>query len=272
MIIDTNCKVCGQAGFSIWGERDGLTLYQCDNCELVFFFPYPTQKELDAYYNNKYHERRGYGGDGEDGQLRRHMYLMDIEDIEKRLGTEGDFLDVGCAEGVFLSMLDKNWSKTGIDVSVEAVERANQLENVSAYVGNIDQMQDGFFDVVHLRGVFEHFLEPNIFFLSSIAKLKPNGYLVLSNTPNIGGVVPRLFRGRYKLVIPNEHVNYFSIKTINILASSVGYTIKAVCYPYWGSPYCSFVKDLLRIPVNYMTGQLSPPFWGNIFTIYLQKQ
>lgn len=248
-----------------------MPLYQCANCELVFFYPYPTREELDAHYNDKYHVVRGYGGSGEAGRLRRRMYDLDIRDLQKRLGDSGRFLDVGCAEGLFLSLLGEGWDKRGIDVSREAVDKANQYEGVVAEVKDISEMPDGYFDVIHLRGVFEHLLYPLDFVRCAERKLKAGGALVLSNTPNIGGPVPRLFRGRFKLVIPKEHVNYFSMKTMRALADSAGLKVAGVTYPYFGTPYRSLLRDLVRVPVNFFTRKESPPFWRNIFTVYFRK-
>jgi hypothetical protein len=103
-------------------------------------------------------------------------------------------------------------------------------------------------------------------------KLKPGGHLVISTTPNAAGPVTRLFRGRYKLVLPNEHVNYFSPRSIAALAQRHNLEVIRITYPYFGTPYCSFRKDLFSIPVNYITGKLSPPFWRNIFTAYLRRK
>jgi len=269
--IQTRCRVCDHHGFWVWGRHNGLSLYQCRNCNLVFFFPYPTKEDLDAYYNGQYHAERGYGGDGKAGQLRKKMYELDIHDLESRLGHKGRFLDVGCAEGVFLTMLSEGWEKFGIDVSGLAIEKACKQEGIKAKVKDISEMEDDFFDIVHLRGVLEHILDPLDFVKATNRKLKTNGFLVLSNTPNIGGVVPRLFRGRFNLVIPNEHIHYFSVHTMQILTRLGGFVIKSITYPYFGSPYCSFWKNMIQIPLNLVTGKMSPPFWGNIFTIYAQK-
>ena len=269
--IKTNCRLCQNNSFNIWGVRDNLTLYQCSNCELVFFFPYPTQEELDAFYNDQYHSERGYNGEGEAGQLRKEMYKLDIIDLEKKISVRGRFLDVGCAEGIFLSLLNQDWEKYGIDISQDAIEKASHKENVIAENKDISKMKNGFFDIIHLRGVLEHLLDPLQFVLQANLKLRENGFLVLSNTPNIDGIVPRLFRGRFKLVLPNEHVNYFSKRSMQVLLERGGFALKEITYPYFKTPYCSFVKDLIRIPVNLITGKMPPPFWGNIFTVYAQK-
>ncbi len=269
--VQTSCRVCGENYFSIWGECNGLNLYQCENCELVFFFPYPSQDELNAFYKTQYHSQRGYGGEGEAGQLRTQMYNLDIRDLEDKIPERGRFLDVGCAEGVFLSMLDKRWEKYGIDVSETAIEKGAQKHGVVAEAKDISEMADGFFDVIHLRGVFEHLLDPLDFVKKANRKLRLHGALVLSNTPNIGGIVPRLFRGRFRLVLPNEHVNYFSVRTMRVLTERGGFTIQKIKYPYFGTPYCSFFRDLGVIPYNLLRGKKSPPFWRNIFTIYARK-
>lgn len=269
--VNEPCRVCGKTEFRQWGERDGGTLYQCAYCELVFFFPYPTQKQLDEYYNNHYHDKRGYGGGTAAGQLRRLMYELDVKELESTIPVGGKFLDVGCAEGVFLTCLSDKWQKFGIDVSREAAERAAEKPGVTASAENISVMEDNAYNVVHLRGVFEHILYPDAFFAMACKKLKPKGYLVISTTPNMAGLVPRLFRGRYKLILPNEHVNHFSPRTIEELAVRHNLSVITFTYPYFGTPYAAFLRDLFAIPVHYFAGKQSPPFWKNILTAYLQR-
>jgi SAM-dependent methyltransferase len=265
------CIVCNHATFISWGVREDNLLYQCIHCELVFFYPYPTEEELKAFYNDQYHQNRGYDGSGSAGEFRQKMYRRDVLDLEKRISSFGKFLDVGCAEGAFLSSLSPKWEKFGIDISKEAVAKANSKGNITAYNKDINDLNDQAFDVIHLRGVFEHLLNPLSFIKAASKKLHSDGYLILSNTPNTGGLVPKLFRGRFKLVLPNEHLNYFSVKTIKILLHEGGLTLVHISYPYFGSPYCSFFKNCLEIPFNYLTGKMSPPFYGNIFTIYAKK-
>lgn len=265
------CRCCGHDMASLWGERDGHKLWQCGNCEVVFFYPYPTQEELTEYYNNAYHAERGYDGSGEAGELRRRMYALDVADLDKTLHNGGRILDVGCAEGKFLSMLGPQWERHGIDISETAVREAQKREGIETKVADVADMEAGHYDVVHLRGVFEHFLHPREFMENARRVLKSGGHLVLSNTPNAGGIVPRLFRGRFRLVIPNEHLHYYTPKTLRIMAADTGYKVEHISYPYFGSPYCNFFKNLMDIPLNLIRGGFSPPFYGNIFTAYLRK-
>ena len=264
------CRICGYDKFSLWGKRQGHNLFQCKNCQVVFFYPYPTPEALKTYYNANYHVDRGYDGSGEAGELRRRMYALDVADLEATLPRGGRFLDVGCAEGVFLSMLGPRWEKFGIDISTRAVSEAQKKEDVTARVADVTDMDAESFDVVHLRGVFEHLLQPRRFMTDVRRVLGKNGWLVLSNTPNAAGAVPRLFRGRFKLIIPNEHLHYFTPRTVRVLAAETGYKVGRIAYPYFGSPYCNFWKDLLSIPVNLLAKVQSPPFYGNIFTAYLR--
>ncbi len=264
------CRVCGKKEFSRWGKRDNQPLYQCDYCELVFFFPYPTQEELTEFYEKGYHSHRGYSGNTNAGLLRSEMYQMDIRDLNLTLPKGGRFLDVGCAEGTFLSQLNSNWEKFGTDVSNTALSKASDHQEIKIFNENIDELpvEDEFFDVIHFRGVFEHILYPDLEIKKVKRKLKKGGTLILSNTPNIGGLVPRLFRGKFKLVLPNEHVNYYSTKTIQTLFDTNSFKMFKVAYPYFGTPYASFIKDLFSIGTNLLIKRDSPPFYGNIFTIY----
>ncbi len=269
-MIDSECVVCGRDEFSLWGEKEGCCLYQCHSCELVFFFPYPSHEKIEQQYHGEYHKDRGYDGNTEAGKLRKKMYLLDIADLKKEVPYKGRFLDVGCAEGEFLELLDDKWDKYGTDVSSTAISFAKE-KGIRASTKDISEYEDGFFDVIHLRGVFEHIQNPSRFVEQANKKLNEGGILVISNTPNIGGMVPKLFRERFRLVLVDEHLNYFSNKTMEICMDKFGFEIKNVKYPYFGTPYCSFFKDLISIPLNKLTGKPSPPFWGNIFTVYARK-
>lgn len=270
---DNECRVCGKSKFSVWGNKDNLTLYRCDNCELVFFLPYPTQEQLDDFYNNHYHDVRGYDGGTKAGELREKMYKLDIAELESTIPVGGKFLDVGCAEGIFLTYLDPKWEKYGVDVSRESAQRASEKPGViEASSKDVSELEDNFYDVIHLRGVFEHILFPNDFFKDAVRKLKKGGHLIISTTPNAEGPIVKLFRGRYKLILPNEHVNYFSPTSITVLAKNHNLSVARITFPYFGTPYESFLKDLINVPINYLSGKQSPPFWKNIFTAYLKKK
>lgn len=269
-LIDNECRVCGRDRFTVWGEKAGQILYKCQNCGLVFFFPYPKLEELNAFYNDSYHKNRNYDGEGDAGLKRKLMYAQDIKDLETIIPSRGRILDVGCAEGLFLSFLDDSWEKHGIDCSEYAVRKANAKKGVRAYVKDLLEMPEQHYDVVHFRGVIEHLLDPLSAVKEASKRLKPGGFLVLSNTPNSSGIVPLLYRGRFRLVLPNEHLHYFEHKTIRIMGAKGGFRLHKFKFPYFGTPYCSFWQDLCSIPINLMIERESPPFWGNIFTAYLQ--
>jgi len=276
-MLQIKCRVCGSNDFKQWGCKNGSILYQCKHCELVFFYPYPSQKQLDDFYtNSSYHQKRGYSGQNQAGELRKLMYGLDIADLEKHIPGGGKFLDVGCAEGLFLSHLKSaKWECYGMDVSETALEEAKrQTRGIHYFNAGIETIptDDCFFDVIHMRGVFEHLLHPDGVIKALKKKLKIGGLLVLSNTPNIKSICAILYRGRFKLVLPNEHVNYFSLKTIKVLSKNNNFSIKHVSYPYFGSPYESFFGDSFNLFRNLITGEESPPYWGSIFTLYLKRR
>ena len=266
-----SCRVCGSQTFRRWGAHEGHQMYQCLECDLTFFFPYPTENELNCFYNGAYHQQRGYSGTTLAGQLRQQMYQLDIADLERTVPGKGKILDVGCAEGLFLSKLTSaGWERYGMDVSTPAIESARrQHPHITFFDCPIDRLPvpDRFFDVVHLRGVFEHLLFPDEILKILKKKLKASGTLAISNTPNARGLCGELFRNRFKLVM-YEHVTYPSIRTIKRLFLNNDIRLIRIRYPYFGSPYAAPLKDLWGLGWNLVTGAKSPPFHGNIFTMY----
>jgi len=272
-MIETKCRICNADQFKLWGQKAQQKLYQCKQCEFVFFYPYPTQEQLDDFYNQNYHNQRGYGGDTDMGKLRKEMYALDVEALELALPKKGKILDFGCAQGVFLSCLSDGWERYGFELSKTALENAVLQDEITYYNRPIDELslEDEFFDVIHLRGVYEHILHPEELIKVFYKKLKKDGCLVLSNTPNFGSIAAQLYRDRFKLVLPNEHVSNFTLKTLKVLFRDNNLKLSKVEYPYFNTPYESFPKDCLNLIRGVITKSESPPFWGNIFTVYATK-
>ncbi|HEY3155756.1 MAG TPA: class I SAM-dependent methyltransferase [Candidatus Eisenbacteria bacterium] len=86
-------------------------------------------------------------------------------------------LDIGCAFGAFLSELDPQWKRFGIDVSEFAIERAAQVlpDATFARAGATDIPFPGPFDVITALDVIEHVPSLEQVASSIKAKLSPEG-------------------------------------------------------------------------------------------------
>jgi 2-polyprenyl-3-methyl-5-hydroxy-6-metoxy-1,4-benzoquinol methylase len=122
------------------------------------------------------------------------------------LGSDGDWLDVGCGSGYFSRLLAARGAKvTGLDGSAEMIAAAKALRSGPAgssfgapryEVQNIEvlsQRQDRFDGVVCLN-VIEYLHDPEVRFADLAAMLRPGGTLVVS-APNKTSLVRNLQLG-----------------------------------------------------------------------------
>ena len=265
--------VCGSNDISHWGECDGQDVLQCDWCELTFSLPYPTQADLVAKYNDPaWHTDRHYDGSETDGELRARMYYLDVTDLEKVIKPSGVFVDFGCAEGLFDLFLSDKWRSIYVyDLSKAAIKKASEKHRLLPLYSGLKALTPSTVHVIHLRGTLEHMLDPLRFIETATDRLQQGGWLVISNTPNVGSRVARIFRGKYRWILPGEHVNMFTLRTMQVMAAEAGLGIERTIYPYFGTPYAHVMRDLVSIPINLMLHRSSPPWWGDIFTVYMRK-
>lgn len=265
-----NCDLCECNDTELWGHKDSLNIVRCKKCGLVYTNPRLTSEELKKYYSAEYFSKGDYDGD----PLRKKMYLIEIEtQIKKIVGIHGRFLDVGCAYGVFLNTLPNSFEKYGVEFSKEAAEYGKREFNLNIQIGGVKDCKfpNSFFDVVHLRGVIEHLQSPKGDLKILNRLLKPEGWLIISTTPNLTSPAARIFREKYKLVSPKEHIYNFSVKTLSELLKKTDFQIKKIYYPYLNTPYANLFKDIKNFFLNQILNKESPPFFHSVMTIYAKK-
>lgn len=201
---------------------------------------------------------------------RREMYGQEFARLKKYFNLEkgGRVLDVGCGEGGFLSMFPSNWEKYGVDISGFAIEAAAKKGI------NVDfEFKDRFFDLIIFRGTIQHVPDP----ISRIEKcyywLKNKGGLIFLVTPNANSIYYKLFND---LPLLSSQRNFFipSDITLKNILENFGYDIKAIEYPYIGTPYASPIKDMFNFILKFLRikKDIKVPFYKNIMEVYAEKQ
>ena len=110
-------------------------------------------------------------------------------------------LDVGCADGRLLQILrehgDPEWSLVGVDFDAEAVARCRE-RGFEAHACRVEDFEgaDGSFDAVVMLQLIEHVEDPVRIARRVHGLLRPGGCFIVE-TPNLGGLDHRLFRGRW---------------------------------------------------------------------------
>lgn len=118
--------------------------------------------------------------------LRRYVKILDYFSDIKRKIKQPRILDLGCGTGKFTAIVGHFGPAVGLELSPNAVEKAQKLYPHVTYVqGNAleYQLEPSHYDVVISQEVIEHVWEQERYLEICIKALKPKGYLILT-TPN----------------------------------------------------------------------------------------
>lgn len=154
-------------------------------------------------------------------------------------------LDVGCGEGAFAMMLMRECGYTkawGMEFDDKAAEVAStRLERVlhGDAAKTLDDLPDGYFDLVCMNDVIEHLMWPEEFLNRLRTKLSPSA-LIFCSIPNI-----RQYRLLWNLLqhqdfeytdgglLDRTHIRFFTRKTILSMLDRAGY--EPVSVVGWGT-------------------------------------
>jgi 2-polyprenyl-3-methyl-5-hydroxy-6-metoxy-1,4-benzoquinol methylase len=200
-----------------FSDIDTLNLYQCQDTGLRFFIPNNIEGQSSFYE-----------------QLQKHAwYYLPLKwehrQTFKYLPSTGKLLEIGCANGAFLSLAkEKGLEVEGIELNAEAVKAATSSGHtvynmmLSEYLANDNHEK---FDVVCAYQVLEHIADVRQFLNDAIACLKPGGILLIS-VPDMntflkyddGGILnfPPHHQGWYTHKIMQNIQKYFPLSLIQV--------------------------------------------------------
>lgn len=270
------CSVCGNNSNkrkeSIWARDKYFQAIKCEKCNFISIDPCITQKGLDFYYQLNMDRRLIVK---KKMNLRDTQYLNDRDLINKYL-KKGSILDVGCGGGYFLSKFSSKFDKLGLDIdkrSKEIGEKKFKIKIINANLGN-DKIKKKF-DLIIFRGVIEHMYDPKKAVNRAHKLLKKNGYLFFCATPNAESFAAWIYRSKWNLWSPVQHINIFSTETLWKLCGKKRFDKIDEKYEYLETPYANPKNDYKSIK-NYILkkdlSKLSPPFWGSMLSLVLKKK
>jgi methionine biosynthesis protein MetW len=181
----------------------------------------------------------------------RNSILLDWTGSGRRV------LEVGCSTGYMSRvMADRNCIVTGVEVDVEAAERARiycqDVHIVDLNVRDwIDNLPKAAFDVVLLGDVLEHLVDPWKV-LRQIAELLDTGGSIVISLPNVVHWMTRLriLLGQFDYqpfgTLDHTHLRFFTVKTARDLIESAGYRIVRF-HPVSGGWMSGHVRPLWQV-------------------------
>ncbi len=219
------CNVCASGVSRVIVSKDGRDVYQCDDCGLAFTHPQPEllADQYDAAYFDLYRRRRAFRLKRGESRLKR------IELIR----PPGRLLDIGCSLGYFVEVAGKRgWKASGLEISPHAsAEACGMGLDVRTGVLEDARYPDESFDCVTMWDVLEHVTDPRRHMIEVRRILAPGG-LVVIGTPNLGHILFRVRRERWRHLKPAEHIFYFNTAGVSRLLSNTGFDV--TCPPLIG--------------------------------------
>lgn len=221
------CSLCGRDGASFYTSKNSFDLYKCLNCGLIFISPIPESIGVydDSYFSGA---EKGFGyvdydADKEPMIPTFNKYL----DILDGMGVKGgSLLDIGAATGFFMNIAKKRgFVVTGVEFSDFAAEKGRKL-GLNLITGDLisQKFSDECFDVITMFDVIEHVPNPKEI-ISEVKRILKKGGVVIINTPDAESVWAKVLGRHWQLIMPPEHINYFSPRNLGNYMMENGFKV-----------------------------------------------
>ena len=245
------CQLCGSNRRSLKFRDGPFQVMTCADCSLVYVTPRLQGEALvevygEGYWKSDDPKARGYADYAREAALYLKTFEKRMALVGKWLPARARVLDVGCAAGYFLRVLQRR----GHDVHGVELSSAIAKEAIAAlgpdriHVGTLDdaiaakQYAPSSFDLVTMWDVVEHIPDPQSVLQRIRGLLAPGGRLLLE-TQNVESKWARLLGPRWHHYKHDEHLYHFSPATVRRLLGDCGFEVLALGAGYAGK-YVSF--------------------------------
>lgn len=239
--MNYECPICMNYLKKITDCKDKYAYYECKKCSLVTSKPFPTDEEINSYYQGflfKKPENDFYS-------LKINNIGKDVDNIVKQINLFRQFdktaslLDFGGGVGFYSNSFQKHYNTYYYEIDNKA------KDYVKTQFPNIKVVDDIFlcslkFDIIFCNNVIEHVKEPKKFVNQLKNLLAQDGLLILI-TPNqkckefyfrLSWFNQYLKYGKYNIFAflrkpwitcdPPRHIHSFNRKSYEILADLCG--------------------------------------------------
>lgn len=221
-------------------EHDGTSFefVECSNCGLIYQNPRPTSTNIAKYYPESYspYNKKSYFGK----ILRGFSYEKNC--VLDYLQT-GKLLDVGCASGYFLNIMQKSTmlDVTGVELSPIASQKARDEFGLNVITGDLLSVNfpDEQYDVVTMWNVLEHVYYPAQTICDVWRILKPGGYFIV-RVPYSKSFAAKIFGKFWAGLDLPRHLFLFPKNVLIKMAEDAGFS--AIKTTFWGFMWPTSIK------------------------------
>ena len=245
---EVDCHLCGSRERRLKFKEGPFAVVTCTRCDLTYVTPRLVDRALldqvydEGYWRSDAPKDRGYGDYRSDAPLYLATYRRRMRVVRRHFPRPGRVLDVGCAAGYFLSVMQENgWKVTGLEPSdairPQAEERLGR-ENVRAgLLGQVD-LPAGGFDLITMWDVIEHIPDAVGAAREVRRHLAPGGKFLIE-TQDVRSLAARVLGRRWQHYKHAEHIYHFHRRTMADLLGRAGFRVLEN-RPWLGGKYVSF--------------------------------
>ncbi len=227
------CALCGCARQSVlhvtrdrhYGIPGDFTVARCDDCQLVFLSPMPTEAQLASFYPDDFYAYQPHPKDSAGKRALKMLLSIEIRTLDPKFPQPGKVLDLGCGSGQFLAgYRERGWEVWGVEPSKKAAQYGREQYGLNIVGGTLleARLPAGHFDYIRSNHSFEHVPNPNEVMRELRRLIKPDGLLHIG-VPNIDSLNGRLFGKYWWYLGAPVHTFGYSVETLTRMAAKHGF-------------------------------------------------
>ncbi len=260
---------------TFWCKKNNFTLMECSFCNHAFVGDPVSPSGLADYYESRTKYSQGFDEDlknqnfpGSRSDAIRYLSL-----ITKWLGKTGQrisFLEVGAGWAYASRIASCNgWQVDAIEYSPFCASSLRQALPQGSLIWegsyeSFSEQSSKSYNAILMSQVLEHAINPREWLLNAHRMLRPGGILVIA-VPQYKGIY-RFLGSNDPFIIPPEHLNFFSRRSLSNLATNVGFEVACV-QGYSRIPFsnlCTRLKVRLLALLVYRLLQFSQFFFDSL--------
>jgi len=223
------CPVCERSSSIFvrqlmdWQQSQSFSLYKCNNCNIHYIYPLPTQDLIKNFYEPDYYAHAHNVSLVEKIDAAYRFKLITHRSPEKRARA----LDYGCGKALTLQLLrEAGWTVLGAELSEEASRYAREILSIPV-IHSHDQLvtiPNNSIDVICLWHALEHIPDPAHVLSILKMKLSRDGILIVQ-CPDYSSVPAKLFGPRWFHFDSPRHIFHYSKEGLGALLEKSGFTV-----------------------------------------------
>jgi SAM-dependent methyltransferase len=223
----TTCLVCGG------NQSESLyeVLLRCRQCGFVRADGDVSQTQIRELYDKKYFFGEEYADYLKEEKALRKNFRRNLKIISEFLSS-GRLFEVGCAYGFFLDEARKHYEVEGIEINKEACRYARNQLNLNVMCGDFleQEFPENHYDVVVMWATIEHLKDPDLY-VRKVGRLLRSGGIFVCTAPDIGSMMARIQKRKWRQIHPPTHLNYFSRETLGKFLDNHGLRLIKTIWP-----------------------------------------